>query len=73
VLGGLMKDTTSKTLTKVPVLGSIPVVGLLFQKRSDSVERSNLLIFMTAHILKSSPPPSLAQQPSGDDAPPSFR
>jgi len=49
-----MKDTTSKTVTKVPVLGNLPLVGLLFQKRADSVERSNLLIFVTAHIVKPS-------------------
>ena len=51
VLGGLMKDTTSKTMTKVPVLGSIPVLGALFRKQNDSVERSNLLIFVTADLV----------------------
>ena len=51
MMGGLMKDTTSKTVSKVPVLGSIPLVGLLFRKRDDSVERSNLLIFVTAHLV----------------------
>ena len=51
VLGGLMKDTTSKTTTKVPVLGSIPLLGKLFRKEDDSVERSNLLIFVTAQLI----------------------
>jgi general secretion pathway protein D len=54
VLGGLMKDTVSNTTTKVPVLGSLPLLGPLFQKRADSIERSNLLIFVTAHLV--SPP-----------------
>ena len=61
VLGGLMKDTTTKTVTKVPVLGSLPVVGGLFRKDDDSVERSNLLIFVTAQILDPSGA-SLARQ-----------
>ena len=52
VLGGLMKDTDSHTVTKVPVLGSLPVVGRLFRKESDSTERSNLLIFVTAHVVQ---------------------
>ncbi len=51
VLGGLMKDTTTKIVTKVPFLGSLPLLGPLFQKRSNSVEQSNLLIFVTAHIV----------------------
>ncbi|MBI4354618.1 MAG: hypothetical protein HY595_05210 [Candidatus Omnitrophica bacterium] len=51
VLGGLMKDTTTKTRTQVPVLGSMPVIGSLFRKEDDSVERSNLLIFVTAQLV----------------------
>ncbi len=51
MLGGLMKDTTTKTVTKVPVFGSLPVIGALFRKDHDSAERSNLLIFVTAQIL----------------------
>jgi general secretion pathway protein D len=51
VLGGLMKDTTTNAVTRVPVLGSLPVVGGLFRKTADASERSNLLIFVTAQIL----------------------
>ena len=54
MLGGLMKDTTTKTVTKVPVLGSLPLVGALFRKDDDTAERSNLLIFVTAQILEPS-------------------
>lgn len=59
VLGGLMKDTASKTMTRVPGLSRVPLVGALFRKRSDSVERSNLLIFITAHVVD--PQGTLAQ------------
>jgi len=51
MLGGLMKDTTTKTVTKVPLLGSLPIIGPLFRKDDDSAERSNLLIFVTANLL----------------------
>lgn len=54
MLGGLMKDTTSKTTTQVPFLGSLPLVGALFRKQSDSEERSNLLIFVTAQLVSPS-------------------
>ena len=51
VLGGLMKDTAGTTVTKVPFFGSLPVVGKLFRKEDESVERSNLLIFVTAQLV----------------------
>ncbi|MBI1992635.1 MAG: hypothetical protein HYS71_05330, partial [Candidatus Omnitrophica bacterium] len=50
MLGGLMKDTTAKTITKVPLLGSLPIVGSLFRKEEHTAERSNLLIFVTAQL-----------------------
>jgi len=53
VMGGLMKETTSKTTTKVPFLGDIPILGRLFRKQEDSSEKRNLLIFVTAQILGS--------------------
>ncbi len=61
VLGGLMKDTLSNTITKVPVLGSLPVIGKAFQKKSDSTERSNLLIFVTAHVIQPAGQSALAR------------
>ena len=51
VLGGLMTDTTSTTLSKIPILGDLPVVGALFRQNQESRARRNLLIFITARIL----------------------
>ena len=65
VLGGLMKDTTEKTVTKVPVLGSMPIIGKLFRKENDTSERSNLLIFVTAQLMNPSGN-RLARDPSTD-------
>ena len=66
MLGGLMKDTAGKTVTKVPVLGSIPILGALFRKSGDSIERSNLLIFVTASLVNPSGARLVAQD--RDDA-----
>ena len=51
MLGGLMKDTTGTTVTRVPFLGRLPVIGKLFRKENDTVERSNLLIFVSAQLI----------------------
>ncbi|MBI4341346.1 MAG: hypothetical protein HY598_03595 [Candidatus Omnitrophica bacterium] len=51
VLGGLMKDTNRTTVTRVPGLGRLPLIGKLFRKEDESVERSNLLIFVTAQLV----------------------
>jgi len=51
VLGGLIKESRTKTQTKIPLLGDLPFIGAAFRKDSDSIERKNLLIFVTAKIL----------------------
>ncbi|MBU1853884.1 MAG: type II and III secretion system protein, partial [Candidatus Omnitrophica bacterium] len=51
VLGGLIKETRTNIRTKVPFLGDVPLLGGLFRKDSDRIERKNLLIFVTATIL----------------------
>ncbi len=51
VLGGMIKETSTKTLTKTPILGDIPLLGMMFRKKVDSIERKNLLIFVTARLL----------------------
>jgi type II secretory pathway component GspD/PulD (secretin) len=51
VLGGLIKENRTKITTKVPLLADIPFVGVFFRKNTDSIERKNLLIFVTAKVL----------------------
>lgn len=51
VLGGLMKDVSTDTQTKVPFFGDLPLVGPLFRQNQQSSVRKNLLIFITARIL----------------------
>ncbi|MBI2347012.1 MAG: type II secretion system secretin GspD [Deltaproteobacteria bacterium] len=52
VLGGLMEDQLRNTKRKVPLLGDIPILGLLFQQSTRTIEKTNLLIFITPHIVK---------------------
>jgi len=52
VIGGLIKDNVTSTVSKVPFLGDIPVLGWLFKSKSTSVEKTNLMIFITPYIIK---------------------
>ena len=51
-IGGLLTSTGSKGETKVPVLGSVPVLGRLFRSDSKTTETTNLIIFITARSIK---------------------
>ncbi len=52
VLGGMMQETVNNFESKVPLLGSIPILGNLFKFSSVSRKKTNLLIFLTPHIIK---------------------
>lgn len=52
VLGGLIQENNTKTESRVPVLGSIPIIGLAFKTRSNTVEKNNLMIFLRPKILR---------------------
>jgi general secretion pathway protein D len=51
VLGGLMKQVLTNNLNKVPFLGNIPLIGRIFKYQGDVEARTELLIFITPHIL----------------------
>ncbi len=51
VIGGLIKDRDIDTITKVPLLGDIPVLGWLFKHKNKTKEKVNLLIFITPKIM----------------------
>lgn len=52
VLGGLIEDQVNKGDQRVPVLGSIPVLGHLFRSQSASKRKTNLLIFLRPTIIR---------------------
>lgn len=50
ILGGLIQDVDKVVYHKVPLLGSIPLLGRLFSGRSSEREKSELVIFITPHV-----------------------
>ena len=53
VIGGLLADTIQSHEQRVPFLGRIPVLGNLFKKNDDHRVKTNLLVFLTPHVLAS--------------------
>ena len=54
VLGGLIDEDIQEVVSKVPVLGSIPILGRLFQSSSSSTSTKNLMVFLKPTILTDS-------------------
>jgi general secretion pathway protein D len=52
VIGGLIDETKNNTNYKVPLLGDIPIIGNLFKSRTESLDKKNLYIFLTPHIIE---------------------
>lgn len=52
VIGGLIQDRQTKSVTKVPLLGDIPLIGWLFRFQSTKKEKANLLVYLTPTIVK---------------------
>jgi len=52
VIGGLIDDSFTKTNYKVPCLGDIPGLGLLFSAVSEASEKTNLFVFLTPHVIE---------------------
>ena len=62
VLGGLRQQEMGNTITKVPILGDLPLLGVLFKHEEEIVKNSVLTIFITPHILQpESPAPEWPQ------------
>ncbi|ENW5331622.1 type IV pilus secretin PilQ [Neisseria gonorrhoeae] len=51
IVGGIYEENNGNTLTKVPLLGDIPVIGNLFKTREKKTDRRELLIFITPRII----------------------
>ncbi len=65
VLAGLMKDKQVKSRTKVPVLGDLPFFGMFFRTKEDKLDKSELVILLTPHIVtgEEGAPSALARGP----------
>lgn len=67
VIGGLIKDESFNKVSKIPILGDIPILGLLFTRKelgstSSPTEKTDLLIFVTARVIKDTDEPLLAYE-----------
>ncbi len=52
VIGGLMRDVQNETIEKVPFLGDIPLLGMLFRKKSTIQTKQNLILMLTPYIIQ---------------------
>ena len=50
VIGGLMQDKDTKSVSKVPLIGDIPLIGELFKRTRTEKEKTELLIFLTPQV-----------------------
>lgn len=51
VIGGLMGDRKTDSVTKIPLLGDLPLLGALFRSKKTEVDKTNLLLVLTPHIV----------------------
>ena len=51
VIGGLIRDDKVTVVKKIPILGDVPVLGALFRLNRDRLQKTNLLIFITPHVM----------------------
>jgi general secretion pathway protein D len=51
LIGGLMSDKTINSVTKIPILGDIPILGFFFRTSSKKVVKTNLLIALTPYVI----------------------
>ena len=51
VLGGLLRDVDSQTLTRMPGLSNIPVIGKIFQNKQRTHERDEVVFLITPHVI----------------------
>jgi len=51
-IGGLIQDSKTNTRNKIPVLGSIPLLGALFRRTSNTIGKSELVVLITPRILE---------------------
>ena len=52
VLGGLIQERTIRDVKKLPLLGSLPIIGWLFRNETSKKTRTNLLLFLTPYIIR---------------------
>jgi general secretion pathway protein D len=52
VIGGMMEDNLTETRTQIPILGDIPILGMLFSRKIKEKSKTELLIFLTPQVVE---------------------
>ncbi|MDO8749341.1 MAG: secretin N-terminal domain-containing protein [Candidatus Omnitrophota bacterium] len=68
VIAGLKKDKKENEIKKIPLLGDIPILGAVFRSVSASINKTELVVFLTPHIVRDElPPPRYVSLTKDDD------
>jgi type IV pilus assembly protein PilQ len=51
VIGGLFRDVIVTSRSQIPLLGDLPLIGALFRKTTDRVQRQEVIVMLTPHII----------------------
>ncbi|MDD5310170.1 MAG: secretin N-terminal domain-containing protein [Candidatus Omnitrophica bacterium] len=62
VLGGLIKNQKKLTVNKIPILGDLPLFGLLFRNKNYQDQKREVIVFVTPHILTNNNRQTLSRQ-----------
>ena len=52
VIGGLMREDLTTTTNQIPLVGNLPVVGPLFRNKTEDIEKREILVLVTPHIMQ---------------------
>jgi general secretion pathway protein D len=66
VIGGLFRDDADASVQKVPCIGDIPLLGKLFSRTQDNTRKTNLVIFLTPHIVRTAEDMKRIKEQVGD-------
>lgn len=67
VIAGLKKDKKEREIKKIPFFGDIPLLGLAFRSISSNLTKTELVIFLTPHIIADDTPPKYVSLTDDDD------
>ncbi|MGL4767653.1 MAG: type IV pilus secretin PilQ [Formosimonas sp.] len=62
MIGGIYQEESNNSENKVPLLGDIPLLGYLFKTKNKTINKTELLIFLTPHLLDTKGQPLLSKQ-----------
>jgi pilus assembly protein CpaC len=68
-IGGLLDSSVEEAVSKIPILGDLPIIGTFFKKTVDRQDRTELLVLVTPHIVNPTdpvPPLPTGEVPSWD-------